>query len=503
MHDAQSRNSPDCETTRRFSDLSELFRARRYYMKMRVQQLLYVVVLFLATSQFSYADDWVMFGRTPAHASFARTEATLKKSVLSTLQPAWAQSFETVIAASPSIAGGILYFGGWNGYFYAVDGKDGRVLWQTFVGKAADPDFGQCQQAIGVSSQATISGDIVYVGGGDSAVYALKKSTGEQIWRVPLADPASGSYIWSSLTLVQNILYVGVASLGDCPLVRGALVRFDLNAPLKPLVRYLTTDDQVGAGLWSTPAIDVASNTVFVTTGTGEQVAGEGVWGGTLLALDATTLDIKAHYFLPTNSVETDIEWGSSPTVVLGGGGGQMIAATGKDGVLYALAANDLSFLYQVKLAVECICPECGCGSLSTPAFDGRFLYVGAGVADPELFDSGSVYSIDPIDGRVRWVRTTPGVVIAGVTVAGGLVFAGTGTGLNIFDADSGDLLWTDQDRGAMYSQPIVVDGTVYCAYVTGELVAWRPVVQSESTLPPVSRGTPRGTRTGSGSTSP
>jgi outer membrane protein assembly factor BamB len=201
-----------------------------------------------------------MFGSTPSHASF-NAQSGFDKSLLSSLQPAWSQTLGGGFAASPTVVNGILYFGGWNGYFYAIDGKDGRVLWQSFVGKAADPGNPACQQPIGVTAQAVVSGGVVYVGGGDSAVYALNKTTGEQIWRVPLEDPASGAYLWSSLTLVHNILYIGVASLGDCPLVRGALVRFDLDAPQKPLIRYLVPEDQTGGGIWSTPAVDIATKT--------------------------------------------------------------------------------------------------------------------------------------------------------------------------------------------------------------------------------------------------
>jgi polyvinyl alcohol dehydrogenase (cytochrome) len=471
-------------------------------MNVNLQQLLYLTFFSAAFCDLASAADWKMFAATPDHASFNGAETTITPGNATTLQAVWAQRFGTVFASAPTVVNGVLYFGGWNGYFYAVDGKDGRVLWQTFVGKAPDPDIPECQRGIGVTSQPVLSGDVVYVGGGDSAVYALNMYTGEQKWRVSLADPATGAYIWSSITLVKDALYVGVSSLGDCPLVRGALVRIDINAPDKPLIRYLIPEDQAGAGVWSTPAVDVNTDTVYVTTGTGEQDAELGIWGGTLMSLDATTLGPKHYYFMPTNSVEDDIEWGSSPTLYTGRDGRKRVAATGKDGVLYGLSADDLSLLFQTKIALGCICPECGCGSLSTPAFDGTALYLGAGVADPELFDSGSVYSINPDDGSIRWVRTTPGTVIAPVSVAGGLVFAGTTVGLNIFDAASGEPLWTDNDRGPMFSQPVIVDGTVYCTYVTGEVIAWRPSQQQiDPTQPPgpgaISRGSPPAPRNG------
>src|SRR5437588_3592996 len=93
--------------------------------------------------------------------------------------------------------------------------------------------------------------------------------------------------------------------------------------------------------------------------------------------------------------------------------GNRFVAATGKDGILYVLNRDDLSLAWTLRLAVECVCPECGCGSLSTPAFDGKFLYVGAGVADPEGYDHGSVYAIDPLTQQIIWMHGLSGTVIA------------------------------------------------------------------------------------------
>ncbi|MDQ6760089.1 MAG: PQQ-binding-like beta-propeller repeat protein, partial [Acidobacteriota bacterium] len=367
-----------------------------------------------------------------------------------------------------------LYFGDWTGNFFAVLANDGAVLWQQGVGIAADPESPGCQPAIGVSSQAVVVGNLVYVGGGDSAIYALDRTSGDVVWRVPLADPASGSYLWSSITLSGNSLYIGIASLGDCPLVRGGLARIDLARPATPIIRYLAPKDETGAGVWSTPAVDQTTGTVFVTTGTGEQDVKAGLWGGTLLALDATSLQIKAHFFLPTNSLEDDIEWGSSPTVFSTADGSRLVAATGKDGVLYVLNASDLSLRYTVYLALSCICPECGCGALSTPAFDGTNLYVGAGAPDPESFNNGSLYAIDAQTGQTVWSQQLVGTVIAPVTLVNGVVFVSSTAGAVAFDALSGAYLWDDAAYGLLYSQPVVAGGTLYTTYFNGDVIAWK-----------------------------
>lgn len=390
------------------------------------------------------------------------------------LAPAWSKNIRAPLAAAASVADGTLYFGAWDGNFYAMNAADGTVLWKYFTGLAPAPADPTCFPVNGVTAQAAVAGRNVYVGGGDSAVYAFDRASGSLLWRVEIADPTTGAYLWSSPTVYNNALYIGVASLGDCPLVRGALVRIDLNYPSFPRIRHLAPYGQTGAGIWSTPAIDARTNTVFVTTGTGEHDESIGLWGGTMLSLDATTLRVKNYFFLPSNSTAEDIEWGSSPTLFVDANDEPLVAATGKDGVIYAVRQKDLAPVWQTTLAIKCVDPESGCGSISTPAFDGKTLYVGAGVADPESFQNGSLYALDPATGQVLWSVLLDGVVIAPVTVANGLVFASTTMGLEVHDAGTGDTLWTDeQEFGGLYSQPVVSDGVVYATYVSGRVFAW------------------------------
>jgi outer membrane protein assembly factor BamB len=185
-----------------------------------------------------------MFARDPAHSSFNQSESALTRDSVTRLQPRWTLNVGAPLAAAPTVSAGILYFGAWDGQFYAVDAQSGRVLWQTFLGMAPAPADPKCFPAIGVTSQAAVLGDTLYAGGGDAALYALDRATGRQLARVPLADPQAGAYLWSSVTASGAALYIGVASLGDCPLVRGAVARLDpaaLDQP--PQVRYLAPQD--------------------------------------------------------------------------------------------------------------------------------------------------------------------------------------------------------------------------------------------------------------------
>ena len=438
------------------------------------------------------AGDWKMYLRDPAHSSFNASETRLDKDSIRNIPDAWLFKSGALLATAVTLSDGVLYFGDWGGNFHAVRASDGTELWNQFVGISAPPSTLGCQPAIGVTSQAVVVDDRVYVGGGDAAIYALDKTSGSQIYRVELADTSNGAYLWSSIIYSGNALYLGVASLGDCPLVRGEMVRVDLDDPKNPKVRFLAPPDEVGGGIWSTPAVDEETSTVYVTTGTGDQDPGRGLYGGTFLSLDAMTLEPKAFYLLPSNSIEDDIEWGSSPTLFQTSNGTKLVGATGKDGVLYACSRDALSPVWTRKLSVSCICPECGCGSLSTPAFDGTTLYVGAGVRDPDGTAVGSLYALNPDTGEVLWEQDLNGTVIAPVTVANGLVYVSSTMGLQVFNAQTGDAVWDDGNYGLLYSQTVVQDGTIYNTYLNGDVVARRMMDTSSGSTRPAGRGAAR-----------
>ncbi len=431
-------------------------------------------LLIAATTLIASAADWPMYLHEPSHNSFNTTESVIGRDTVAQLTPAWTFSANGSLGSAVTAVGGVLYVGAWDGSFYAVNSADGSLLWTRNLGKATPPSDPTCQPSIGVESQAVVVGGTVWVGGGDSAFYGLDRNTGKVLARIPLADPASGSYLWSSVNYSNGALYIGIASLGDCPLVQGGLARIDIADPTHPLIRYLTTPDMPGATVWSTPAIDEAAGLVYVTTGNGSQDATLGQWGSAMLVLDARTLVIKAHYFLQVNP-DDDADWGSSPTLFTAPDGTAMVVANGKDGLMYAFRRPDLQPLWTTQIAVNCISPELGCGSVSTPAYDGNTIFTGAGDSNPDLDPLGTVYAIDPHSGTTIWKKASTGVVLGPVTVANGVVFAPTTKGLYAYNASTGDELWNDARGKATVSQPVVVDGTVYATYLTGELIAWRP----------------------------
>lgn len=433
-------------------------------------------VVTLAMPVAALAADWPMYLYNPSHSSYAAAETQIGPANVANLQSAW--TFQAgPMGSAPTVVGGAVYIGDWTGSFLAIRASDGSLIWKQYAGIAAPPADPGCDPPLGVSGQSVVQNGIVYVPGGDSAVYEFDQKNGAQLARLQLADPANGSYLWSSLTLANNSLYLGIASLEDCPVVRGALVRIDLANQKNPVIKYLMAPDDAGAGMWSTPAFDPQTNTLYGTTGNGLQEPSTGRYGSAFMSFDAQTLDIKNYFFMQLDGFadvgDGDIEFGSSATLFQAGDGTPLAAATGKDGQLYALRRSDMTLAWQAYVAVGCDNPQSGCGSLSTPAWDGNTLYVGAGQADKDSFDLGSVYAFRANGDRV-WFRSLASTVLAPVTVVNGLVFVSTLSGLVALDASTGEPLWDDGGAGTLYSQPVVANGTVYAAYADGTLTAYR-----------------------------
>jgi len=438
----------------------------------------------MAVATPAFAQDWPMYLGDLSHDSFRPGETTIFSGNAGQLRQLWKTSVGATVSSGVSASGGSVYFGDWSGNFHSLNALTGAAQWSQFLGTAPKPADPTCQpQGIGVSSQPAVAGNTVYVGGGDSAVYAMDRGTGAILWRVPLADPAVGSYLWSSPMISQNALYIGIASVSDCPTVRGGFARIPLNDPTHPQIAYVMPPNTQGAGVWGTPAIDEQNNLVYITTGNAaSQDAQNGVWGSALLALDATTLQIRSYFFLPIAPTDDDADWGSSP-VLFQSGGQPLVAANGKTGVMYVLHRPDLAPVWSYKLARDCDSPELGCGSISTPAFDGSVLVTGAGEPDGNA-PPGMVYAFDPTAQQLLWQYAAAATVLGPVTLTPGLVFVSTESGLVVLSSATGAVLWTDGGvSGGMYGQPVVANGILYATYVNGDVVAW--------SVPPTSGGSP------------
>jgi PQQ-like domain len=381
----------------------------------------------------------------------------------------WTYTAGNVISGQPAVVGGVAYWGDWDGDEHATS-SSGVNLWSTSLGTTTDAS---CQPATaGIASSptvGTINGvETVWTGTGDAGVAALNASDGSVRWKtsiVPSGTSATGYFEWSSPALYAGSIYIGVSSFGDCPLVRGEVVKLNAVTGAIQKVAYTAPSGCVGSGVWSSPAIDTTQGAVYVTTGNANCTTS---LQNAILKLSATTLAVEQSWQIPPAQWTVDSDWGSSPTLFVTKAGGtqqMMVGSADKNGTFYALNRNNLTAgpVWTLALARGGDCPQCGDGSISPAAYDGTHLYVAGGSTTINgVSCRGSVDALNPATGAVLWSDCLQqGHVLGAVTMVPGVLFVPAGAALLAINASNGTQLWSYSEPGsAIFYGPSTIAGS-------------------------------------------
>jgi polyvinyl alcohol dehydrogenase (cytochrome) len=344
------------------------------------------------------------------------------------------------IHTGPAIADGKLIFGDDEGSLHALDAGTGRQLWSVRLGE---------HKTAGISSSPLVFEGNVYVGvvNGEEATAAraaypcctargqfvsVSLATGNVRWRRYTLPPAERAGSWPS---------------GEA--------------------RY----EPSGGGVWSSPAVDPVSRTVFY--GTANNFTGTSGDHDSVIALDADTGALRwkqqiAHpdqwtvgCIRPTvehcagMADDTNLDWdfGSSPNVVAVGGR-TLVGIGQKSGFYHAFDAMTGQIVWQRQLSYAQHNGGSG-GILWGTASDGRRLYVATWLAKP-----GTVFGLDAATGEILWRTPNPadGCTTGGaaahsdvctvanmsaVSATPGLLYEGGMDGkMRIYRAEDGAILW-------------------------------------------------------------
>jgi outer membrane protein assembly factor BamB len=404
------------------------------------------------------SQDWPMFLHDSARSA-ATTDANLSVANAPALKLLWNFSAGGPIATSISVVGTTAYVGAWDGYEYAVNTSNGALLWKTYLGITTDAN---CAPAtIGITSSAAVVGGVVYVGGGGSSWYALDPTTGNILWSVPTGDNSvtGAHYNWSSPLIYNGNAYIGIASNCDNPLVQGQLMEVNLASHQVTATYNLVPNGEVGGGVWTSPTVDPATNTIFVATGTLNDYTQ--TQSQAIVALDATTLAYKSSWQLPFEAAVTDSDWGTTPTLSTDAGGDQLLSVANKNGTLYTFNRNNLAAgpVWQQQIAFGGACPTCGDGSISSGAFANGVLYYAGGNNEVNGHGSaGSLSAFNPGTGAVLWTRQTEQPIIGAPAYVNGMIGEVEGSTFEVLNAATGALLYS-------YALKAPSDGAVSVAY--------------------------------------
>jgi outer membrane protein assembly factor BamB len=421
-------------------------------------------------------DDWPTFLHDVARSSQS-ADTSLSTANAGQLRPAWSTKLGGAIATSPAIVGNVAYVGSWDGYEYSIDTATGAIKWKTNLGQTNAPNCGP--PTIGVTSGAAVVNGVVYVGGGDAYWYALNATNGAVLWRVFTGDntAAGGHYNWSSPLISGNFGYIGVASNCDNPLVQGQLLKVDLTTHQLIGTTNMVDNGQVGGGVWTSPTIDVATNTVYVTTGTLNLFTQK--YAQALVAIDAGTMTVTDSFAVPFAEAVSDSDWGNTPTLTVDSNNRKLVSANNKNGFVYTFDRSNLHQgpVWKSQVAWGGDCPTCGDGTIVSSAFANGTLYAGGGSTTINgVGHQGSVRAFDPGTGSVLWQHPTQEAILGSLASGNGLIVdAQLGT-MEVLDAANGNSLWTWHMNTQLYGAPVMSRGKIYVGGLDGKLYAFAPV---------------------------
>lgn len=369
----------------------------------------------------------------------------------------------------------------------------------------------------------------VFRGTGDARLVAYDATTGAELWRQKLGDPAVGEYVSAAPIAWEGKVFIGIAG-GDRG-IQGRMMAFDA-ATGRQLWTFNTIPSpgefgnetwpgdtwmRGGGGTWTSYTLDTATGELFVPVANpapdlNPRVRrGDNLYSNSVLVLNARTGERIWHY----QTIQNDShDYGVSPAAVLVplADGRSLVAQASKDGYVYLIdrATRDLVartavttiLNHRAEPTIEGVhvCPGLMGGvEWNSPGYDplNNSLTVGAVdwcstlfIVDPPVYRPGDIYSggsfradttgsgwitsLDAATGSIRWQYHTESPVVGAITpTAGGVTFAGDlGGALYAFRSSNGQLLSRIDTGGAIAGGIITyqASGQQYVAITSGNI---------------------------------
>jgi polyvinyl alcohol dehydrogenase (cytochrome) len=491
----------------------------------------------------SAGDDWSMYGQNVCNTRSALVSGPINPETVSKLKVKWTFKAAGDISATPAVVDGEIFVPDWGGMLNKIDAQTGKSIWSVSVGAligiGADAGAGPKDTPAGVVARDTpiVIGDSVIFGvnrgnvnglGPLAIVAAVDRDTGALKWQTQVDAHPTG-HIASSPVYDRGKVYVGVSSGEEfyaglpvlqhvnypCCSFRGSVVALDAFTG-KLVWKTYTIEDSAyfingtpsgfsGAAVWSTPTIDRARRSLYVTTGNNYSAPADvttvpaGDHLESILSLDLETGAIKwarrmtlgdvwnLYIYLTTgpSSGGPDWDFGSSANLFqarIDGVWRDVLGAGQKSGIYWAVDPDTGSDLWNRPVG-----PGGHLGGIHWgTAVDPRHVYVGVnndtgtpytlGGSGPQAGQQtkvGSWAALDPSTGNIQWQVANPAMTapLLGASVNGplsavnGVVFGGSmdaqGT-MFAFDGATGAVLWSFQSGATVYGGPAVADGVVY-----------------------------------------
>jgi outer membrane protein assembly factor BamB len=439
--------------------------------------------------------SWTSYGgeNQLQNAAWSRS---LTRAGVKTLTPVWKTKLDGRIYASPLAfnVGGrrFVFVATEGGTVYALDGADGKIVWQTYVGRVVTPECGTW----GVTSTGAISrmGRVLYVIGATGALHALALDTGADVAGFPkqIVDHPEYEYVWGGLRIAAGRLYVPVASYCDVGapegfFPEGGLITVPLADPDSPDEWDAVPGAQNLGGVWGWGgvSVDPDNGTIFTAVGNSHQWSDEcgcylddAGYGNHVVALTPDLSSVVASQD-PGVASTGDYDFGAAPVLFQPEGCPPLAAANNKNGTLYIWDRTQLGNGPIASIPVG----DGVSAFVGTPAWsdDQQMLFEAQAVlfgAKGRLGNGIRAFHVQPGCRFVqKWAQPLGDGTQPTPLVVGDVVFAGGGTpgGFYALGGSNGAILWKYPTAGRTVAVTITVGGTLFGADTDGTVYAFRP----------------------------
>ncbi|WP_394998371.1 PQQ-binding-like beta-propeller repeat protein [Sphingomonas sp.] len=431
------------------------------------------------------------WGLNPASThSIPTAVAGLDRRNVSKLKLKWALAFPNALRArsQPALAGGAIYVGSHDGTVFALDRETGCTRW-TFNASA--------EVRTGLVVSPWKAGDakavpMVYFGDLVGNTYAVNAVTGKQVWRKAM-DTHPSTTMTGTPTLYRGRLYVPVSSLEEgatgeinypCCTFRGSIVAVDGRTGKERWRTYLVGEalarSQNGAGvnkfgpsgvpIWSSPAIDVKRQQLYVATGDNYSSPATAM-SDAVVAIGLQTGKIKWSYQAFVNDAWNgscdelvklncpdengpDFDFGAGVVLAKASDGQDIVLAGAKSGVAYGIDPDTGTLKWKQKVGRGGVN---GGIHFGLAAVDGTVFIPVSDVPDGKTYAEPAnpgIYALDIGTGEYRWRAPSSNNLCRGrtacypgysgaITATPELIVGGANDGfLRIYDALNGKPLW-------------------------------------------------------------
>ncbi len=258
--------------------------------------------------------------------------------------------------ASPIVVDGVMFVSGWDGWVWALDARNGDLLWQY---RHAIPfDVSLC--CGNVNRGVAVAHGMVFVVTLNAHIIAIDAATGKKVWDQTYGDVRAGESATVAPLIVKDMVIVGSSGgeFGN----RGHSDAFKLETGERVWRTYMVPkpgepgsetwpDDgeawqRGGGNCWVTPTYDPDLNLIYYGTGNpcpdfdGAVREGDNLHTDSGVAIDADTGEIKAHFqYTPHDLWDYD----STMEHILFDLDGQKLAAHfDKNGFMYILDRTNM-----------------------------------------------------------------------------------------------------------------------------------------------------------------